>query len=154
MLCACGKNDIGEPASLSHIFPAKQAELLEGQCSRPSPGPIDGAWEPSESMVIEIVDDLKSLLQEEIDKYNIAFEPHNRATDAAASDYSFQIFGLVIEGEKIIYVNGMHTQLLGLSRNGDISEYFSVCDGGSGFFGVEYLISDEKFRNFHFNFTV
>ena len=152
LLFGCDQKDnASKPNSLWHIFSAEKVDLISRQCSRPSPGPVEDSWQPTEGDIQEILGSLRDLLKHEIEKYDAAFSAYDISVEAEASDYSFQFVGLVIEDEKVIYVNGVQTPFLGVTRSGDITELVSVCDGGSAFFGVEYVVSEKKFRNFHFN---
>lgn len=110
------------------------------QCSRPSPGPISDTWQPTDALVERIEGDLRKLLQEKI-------EGNYFPVNANAPEYSFQIAGLIIHGQKVLYVNGIRTGFL----YEDLSKPIGICDGGAVTFGVEYVVSEQIFRNFYFN---
>ncbi|MEM9668673.1 MAG: hypothetical protein AAF950_07075 [Pseudomonadota bacterium] len=144
-------NGANNSDNLWYIFPVDQAHLVERQCSRPSPGPIDETWQPTETTIVNLLEPLRELLQHEIEEYNTRFARRNIAAQAEALDYSFQFAGLVIEGQKVIYVNGMQSKEVNSLLGGDISSLFLICDGGAITFGVEYVVSERTFRNFQFN---
>ena len=110
------------------------------QCSRPSPGPISDTWEPTKALVAEIEAPLRRLLQEKIDS-------NYYPVSADATEYSFQIAGLIIDEQRILYINGILTGFL----YDDLSKPIGLCDGGALMFGVEYVLPEQTFRNFYFN---
>jgi hypothetical protein len=76
-----------------------------------------------------------------------------------AADYFRQYGGLIIDGQRIIYVNGFHRLLTEGERRWDRHNpsltwrdvAVRVCDGGPIVFGVEYNPRSGEFSNFAFN---
>ena len=56
----------------------------------------------------------------------------------------------MIGGRRTIYVNGFHRSILEVSRDWQ-REPVRVCDGGRGFFGVEYDPQTRMLAKFFFN---
>jgi len=65
--------------------------------------------------------------------------------------------GFVIGGRRVIYVNGVHEDMI--ERNMDPSYDWRtrpvmICDGGPITFGVEYDPATRQFANFSFNGSI
>jgi hypothetical protein len=147
--------DIEMPVPVSEravLFPASRAMELAAPCSRTQPSPITGTWKPD-------IDQLwwlqKKLPSEFADNSNAPGSPHTKF-----SDYYFQYAGLIIGGEKIIYVNavaagfvddlGKNIPLIRRERY-DWRKYVqTVCDDGTNF-GVEFDPQQREFKHFEFD---
>ena len=151
------------------VFPPASAGQLLRQCSRGTPTPIRGTWNPSPDQVRLLEGPLSVLIDRQLSALRLpdSLRPH-------AGDYYRQYAGVIVGGRRIIYVNGFHkTQVaetrtfLTEHRNDSAalrnfppasrdSDYWRgvptvVCDGGEYYFGVEYDPETHRFRNFSFN---
>ena len=151
------------------VFPPGSAGQLLRQCSRGTPTPIQGTWNPSPDQIRLLESPLSVLLDRQLSALGLPDSLHARA-----GDYYRQYAGVIVGGRRIIYVNGFHkTQVaatrtfLTEHRNDSAalrnfpsafrdSDYWRgvstvVCDGGEYYFGVEYDLETGRFRNFSFN---
>jgi hypothetical protein len=172
---ACGQQGATPPASVSPVSPeqaqmpappspdapkldpamgamlaADKAASLARQCSRISPGPVDGSWQPSEAQIAG----LEARLGAEIER-------QLAATSAAGSkpqDYYRQYAGFVIGGKQVIYVNGIHRQAVDRAPEPQRSSWKTdpqmICDGGTITFGAEFDPEAGTFQNFAFNGSI
>lgn len=127
------------------LFVEQNALKLVNQCSRQSPGPVQGFWTPTPIQVGQLEGEFFPLLQAELKKRG--------AKDLLASDYYRQYGGLVIGEHRIVYINGFHRQVVEKSPNADTwkTTAVGICDGGELAFGVEYNPQLRTFENFRFN---
>jgi hypothetical protein len=134
-------------ANTGTIFAGEKALELVEPCSRPPPAPLEGTWTPSESEIAAMEPALARYLAQNLrgawpDSDHIAVE-----------DYRRQYGGLILGGQRIIYVNGFR-----LTEYDDQDTWRSfphvICDGGPIMFGVEYDPATQSFRNFAFNGAV
>lgn len=126
------------------IFQAAQAPQLAHQCSRPSPSPIAGVWQPSFAQVAAMEPKLSDYLTAQL-------KPYSKERPSAA-DYYRQYGGLTVNGRQVIYVNGFYRGLL-ISSPGTnwLTQPVLICDGGIIAFGVEYDPATGVFSHFAFN---
>lgn len=82
-----------------------------------------------------------------------------------AANYKRQYGGLILNGRRIIYVNGLHgsdgppvseqVQLGAETVTLSVPDWhisaLMICDGGPITFGVEYDVATRRFSNFQFN---
>lgn len=126
------------------ILTGDAARALASQCSRPSPGPVESTWSPSEADVAAIEDEL--LLR-------VARELEQRGESPSPGGYYRQYAGFVIGGRRIIYVNEVDEQAI--DRSGSSFDWRTqpvrICDGGPITFGAEYDPATHRFSNFAFN---
>lgn len=130
----------------SAIFPADRAELLLEQCSRPTPRGVTGTWTPTPEQISE----LEPKLAELIDAH-LSDRPRLRLSH---ENYGRQYGGLVLDGQKVIYINGVYdrkTNWQGEPTSIDYSQQIFVCDGGASYFGVVYDVEAGVFSDFYFN---
>jgi hypothetical protein len=121
------------------VFPGEAARSLVEQCNRREPGPVTGVWTPDAATITRLEAALGPALQKALD------ERAPRDVNYRAPEYYRQYGGLVIDGRRIVYVNGFHWRFISLTWS---SRYFDVrwwrvtptgvCDGGMWFFGAEY----------------
>ena len=140
------------PQDTRVVFVGERARELVRQCSRTSPGPVEGTWTPADSDLDSLESELPALIQREL---------HDRwpNDDARPLDYYRQYGGLVIAGQRIIYVSGFHRRLIEHNpmmtpRNPTLTwrdVAMQVCDGGPIVFGVEYNPRTRVFAHFAFN---
>jgi hypothetical protein len=126
------------------VFAGDKALELAEPCSRPAPGPIDSAWTPSEADIAAMEPALSAYLAEQL----------SAAQETAGADaYLRQYGGLVIDGRRVIVVNGFRRDAAG-----DLGTWrdfpMIICDGGPIMFGVEYDPAAGAFANFAFNGAV
>ena len=122
------------------IFPPKKAELLLRHCSRNGPTAVTEFWLPQLAQIAQLELALPDLLETKL-----SGERH-----PPIKSYKRQYAGLIVKGRKIIYVNGF--------AGGDgagpgtwRTDPVKVCDGGNGFFGVEYDPEKKSFEGLAFN---
>jgi hypothetical protein len=134
------------------VFTEQAAEsLVRNRCDRAMPSP-DSPWVPDAAMIRQLEEALPAALQAALD--------HAMPSGSArfkVSDYYRQYGGLVVGGEKIIYVNGFHRELLDSLPDFPTHAMFwrtspvEGCDGGLFLFGAEYDPSTRHVRSIRFN---
>jgi hypothetical protein len=127
------------------VLASAEAQNLTHQCSRVSPGPVESAWTPSTEQLDALDNDLAAFLAARLQEVG---------SDASPGDYHRQMAGFVIDGRRVVYVNGVQTQALALSSNSNFdwrTQAVQICDGGPITFGVEYDPATRQFANFAFN---
>lgn len=130
------------------VFAVEHAPDLVWRCSRPSPGPVEGYWAPSDADIDQLEPLLSALLDREL-----GFT----GDEPDATHYYRQYGGLIIAGRRVIYVNGFGGQFIH-SMQRLMTPWVDwrvvathMCGGGQIAFGVEYDPSTRKFTNFAFN---
>ena len=133
------------------VLPLDRATEVTNQCSRGSPGPVEGTWLPTAKEIRELEARLPQALDDALAKRGQFSErPRNPGRQYA---------GLKIAGRKVIYVNGFPLAMFetearytpGVSRDDWKERAVMVCDGGPAFFGVEYDPKTRSFSHFQFN---
>ena len=129
------------------VFPAANAQALAHQCSRASPGPVQGTWTPTAQQIAELEDLLFPTLAVQLIQRELSDQGWQ------ASDYYRQYGGLIIAGQRIIYVNAVHRYVIEQSHQGDAwkTAPVGICDGGELAFGVEYDPETKTLAKFQFN---
>ena len=134
------------PPDSGAVFAGDKARELVGQCSRISPGPVEGVWTPSQADIDALEPVLFALLAEKLRTAGVA---------AAPGTYLRQYGGLIIGGRRIIYVNGFSHGLFDQRPDPPPLDWHTnaeqVCDGGPIVFGVEYDPATHSFGHFAFN---
>jgi hypothetical protein len=133
------------------VLPLDHAADVAKQCSRGSPGPVEGTWLPSANEIR----DLEARLPQALDD---ALGRRGRLADRSRG-IGRQYAGLRIAGRNVIYVNGFPLAEFetdaryrpGLSRDDWKKHAIMVCDGGPAFFGAEYDPETKTFSQFQFN---
>lgn len=124
--------------------------VLLHQCSRRTPGPIQGTWRLTDDDVRAVEEKLEPYLGAQLSLNNWGeMEPFK------IEQYYRQYGGLIIGGRLIIYVNAFHERVLE-HRPKERQEQWrtipaAICDGRELAFGVEYDVEKQAFSNFHFN---
>lgn len=124
------------------------ANALARQCSRVSPGPVEGAWTPSEEQLEALEDQLILLVARELE---------NAGQTPSPGGYYRQYAGFIIGGRQIIYVNGVDEAGIDSDPGpafhpGNWREHaIRICDGGTITFGAEYDPATQQISNFAFN---
>jgi len=138
----------------SVVFPAERVATLVKQCSRPVPGPIETGWLPEPEMIRQFDIALVPVFREAANKAGI-----EGARPGAPSEYYRQYGGIVVDGRRLIYVNGFNASMLELGAKlrppRPATDWravaIDVCDGWTGYFGAEYDPATRTVQNFHFN---
>jgi hypothetical protein len=127
------------------IFPSDKAQALLHQCSRGTPQNIKGFWQPQISQIAGLEQLLPGFLEK-----NLSGQRH-----PPIQDYGRQYAGLIVKERKIIYVNGFVNGFLSGKKDRESQTWRTnpilVCDGGNGFFGVEYDPQTKSFQSLAFN---
>jgi len=120
----------------------KALELIE-PCSRAAPTNVESTWTPTQSDIATLEPALSAYVEARLREQ----WPEN---DVNVEAYLRQYGGLVINGRRVIYVNGFQQ-----GSAGDLDTWRSypmvICDGGPIMFGAEYDIENRAFQNFAFN---
>lgn len=130
------------------VLTGDAARDLAHQCSRPSPGPVEDLWTPTDAEIAALEDELILLVARELEA---------RGESASPGDYYRQYAGFVIGGKRVIYVNGVDAA--GIDADPGPAFHLSnwrayaiqICDGGTITFGTEYDPATRQFSNFAFN---
>lgn len=168
LVAICGSSALAagrlDPAD-GTVFYGKHAFELLGSCSRDSPGGVQGAWDPTVDQIAELERRLPQALAD-----HIATRPRTRqalnnlVTAYADKDfvgYDRQYGGLLVDGQKLIYVNAFPHQWLDFDGS-DMTAMWkqtpdwrhrmvTLCDGGHTFFGVLYDPVTGRFQDFQFS---
>jgi hypothetical protein len=154
-LLACTRGGTVIPAHVARKLTVKTRTLLAGenamalahQCSRISPGPVRGQWTPSDGQIEAFEPPLTSVLKGQLAKAGASASP---------GDYYRQYAGFIINGRRIIYVNGVDRSAIDEQSNPDRrfdwrTQAMGICDGGVMSFGAEYDAETHQVSNFAFN---
>ena len=126
----------------SAVLGSEQGEIVGEQCSRPNPPRHESVWQPGPAEVLQLEQDLPQL---------DALAPPGccgslRVGDAKA--YDRQYFGILVQGRRLIYVNGFLESM----ANKEWQQYaIVVCGGGTGAWGAVYDPASRRFSDFAFN---
>lgn len=119
----------------------------ERLCNRPMPWPIEATWVPKESTIKRVESALGPALQSALEQ-----APGGRYPKPVASAFYRQYLGLVVAGRRIVYINGLHEQLV---ANGRPAEWrttvWNGCDGGLFAFGADFDPESGQIQNLIFN---
>jgi hypothetical protein len=138
----------------SVVFPAEKGPTLLKQCSRAVPGPTQAAWLPEPDTIRQLEIALVPVFQQAANKAVM-----EGARPGVPSEYYRQYAGIVVEGRRLVYVNGFNASLLELEAQlrppRPATDWravaIDVCDGWTGFFGAEYDPAARTVHNFRFN---
>jgi hypothetical protein len=120
----------------------KALELVE-PCSRPAPASVEATWTPTERDIAVLEPALARFLEEQL-------RQQRPEDEVSVEAYLRQYGGLVINGRRIIYINGFQQEAAG-SIDTWRAYPMVICDGGPIMFGVEYDPETRAFQNFAFN---
>jgi hypothetical protein len=143
------------------LFPADRALELLKQCSRSRFSTVHETWLPTVEQLSALETAVAEVLARELSRF------WGRSDGPHVRDYYRQYSGIVLNGRKVIYVNGFHsneiTFLPGEERaaaamplafrdpDGWRQHPLMVCDGGAYFFGAIYDPESSKVLEFEFN---
>ena len=134
LLPGCG------PGPRYAVIDPGQAPIISEQCSRPNPPRYQATWTPSPEQIRQLEADLPQL--------NALAPPDNGAHPGDADAYVRQYFGLVVNGQRLIYLNGFLEPM----ANKDWKQYaMVVCDGGASAWGAVYDPAGRRFSELRFN---
>jgi len=128
------------------ILPVGETEALLHQCSRATPAPFQGTWQPQPADIAR----LEAILPKAI----ISEQPRGgrfRMNAFSPTNWNRQYVGLVRQGRLYIYGNYFPANT---DREADMrwrTEPWIVCDGGPNFFGVEYDVRAGRITQITFN---
>jgi len=120
------------------VLKGKEARSLTDQCSRIGVVGVTDLWQPSDSDVQRLMGALPAFVQGQ-----------SPSLGNEVAHYNFQVAGFVANGERIIYVNAFRDSVF-RARDWH-SKAVLPCDGGSLFWGVEYIPSKKQFRKLSTN---
>jgi uncharacterized membrane protein len=135
--------------SFSVTMDASKAHKLLDQCSRSTPKNIRAFWTPTQSE-IEILEssftNIKNIVAKECCVIGAKID--------SLQEFGFQYLGVIIKGEKYIYINAFPFE--------DITRYKKhnydpattpviVCDGGTYYWGAIFDPQTRKFSSLSFN---
>jgi hypothetical protein len=116
-------------------------------CNRPMPWPIEGAWTPDGAVIAKLEVRLARALQAALDA-----APAGRFPKPQVPAFYRQYFGFIVAGQRIVYINGVHEQVI---TRGRPQEWNTVavngCDGGLHLFGAEYDPAADTVHSVIFN---
>lgn len=127
----------------SVVLPASQAESVLRLCSRAGPGESEGTWLIPAKVVKQVEADLHKIT-------------HMRARECCLlrgrvrdpGKYYRQYVGLVIGGQRLVYVNAFASPPDQLDWR---KKAVGVCDGGGSYWGVVYDPETRRFSRLAFN---
>jgi hypothetical protein len=121
------------------ILPESQGPALVRQCSRLAPRDVSGFWSPSVAQVLALEQRLPDLFRKSQPKIKLA-------------NYFRQYVGIVSHGRKLIYLNAFIKGGLDVNPKKDWkTTAIIVCDGGDGFWGVEFDPAENTFQHLETN---
>ena len=136
--CASGRS----PAGRSVVLPASDYARVLMLCSREGPRGVEGSWEVSAGVVLDLERDLPKLARL---RSSACCLWGGRVRDPGS--YYRQYVGIVVGSRRLVYVNAFRS-LPGPSWR---SEPVGGCDGGEGHWGVVYDPATRRFSDLAFN---
>ena len=125
------------------ILDSTYAEEMLNQCSRERPK-INGTWNPTKSDIINLERNFS-----EISKLKSEGCCLNGIQIKNPSYYYRQYIGIIINGQKFIYINAFYPDYGNSYKNSDKNYWhnhvINICDGGIVAWGCEYDVSKKKF---------
>ena len=116
-------------------------------CNRPMPWPIEGSWTPDAAVIAKLEARLARALQTALDG-----APIGRYPKPQVSAFYRQYFGFIVDGQRIVYINGAHEQIVSRGRPLEWNTVaWNGCDGGLYLFGAEYDPAKDTVSNVIFN---
>jgi hypothetical protein len=121
------------------ILSESQGPALMRQCSRRAPTDVSGFWNPSPEQVLALEERLPNFLQKS-------------ALPVKLPEYYRQYVGVISHGRRLIYLNAFYAGFLAHDPKRDWqTNAVIVCDGGHGFWGVEFDPADKTFHHLESN---
>lgn len=128
----------------STVLKPEKAKMITNQCSRQAPEKFETTWTPTEKDISELESQLKA-----IEKANGDTQRQEQFVKNV-KDYYRQYIGLVIDGQKLIYINAFHSDSKQKNFNWKEEPVIS-CDGGTWFWGILYNPNKKEFFDLVFN---
>ncbi|BBC72399.1 conserved hypothetical protein [Altererythrobacter sp. B11] len=145
LAAGCAAQTAGLPRG-AHLVAAQAAPEIFHQCSREAPEFTGGSFVPEAADIARLESALAPLLSAHAETPGIA--PALRFAGDPAS-YARQYAGYTVDGRRMIYGNfvpGSLPEGMDMARQAAV-----VCDGGAGFFGVEYDVARQAITRVAFN---
>src|SRR5205814_4321209 len=121
------------------ILPESQGPALMRQCSRLAPRDVSSFWSPSGAQILALEQRLPEFLRKS--------QPQIKLTN-----YFWQYVGILSHGRKLIYLNAFIKGGLGANPKTDWkTTAVIICDGGDGFWGVEFDPVENTFQHLETN---
>ena len=130
------------------VLPDDQARVFATArlCNRPGAGAAEATWTPNADIIRRLESVLAAELQPAID---LQSDPARRLL---AADFYRQYAGLVIGGQRIVYINGLHSRTVQRDPKQSWKTMASrACDGGLLFFGAQYDVATGTISKILFN---
>jgi hypothetical protein len=106
------------------------------------PSPIDGFWRPSKAVAREIDDHIDTALGSRSKMIG--------SVDVGILPIRMQLLGIVMNGDSLVYVNGLPSTVDSRAKNFS-SQFYDVCDGGNAYWGILWDPKRKVFRAPSFN---
>ncbi len=126
----------------STLLPESEAKNVTKQCSRPSPEKFSDTWQPSKEEIEEMEANFSQIKKLRVKECCI-----QGAQIEKPEEYYMQYIGIIVNGEKLIYINAFGSFDLPKSWK---KFTVSVCDGGNAW-GVLYNSKTKKFFDLAIN---
>jgi hypothetical protein len=124
------------------VLEARQAAAVLQQCSRFTPKPVTGTWQPAEA-------DIKALEARLLPRL-ASLHP-----EKAKGAYYRQYAGVIIGKRKVIYINAFWVADAKVQHAEDKDRWrrepVIVCDGGDDYWGAVYDPATQEISEFEFN---
>lgn len=133
------------------VLSPEEAIKVAHQCSRISPGPLQGTWQPTASQIKKLEMELPAEFRRASQAQTRFLEIKNlteEESERRLAHYVRQYAGLTVGTRNIIYVNAVQIEP---AEEPWRTKAVLICDGGPSAFGVEYNPSTGAFSNFAFN---
>lgn len=117
------------PDRMRVMQPGEEEGLLH-LCSRPGPPPFEGTWIPAAETIETMEARFGRLLRVKCESCCIRGERIR-----GINSYFRQYFGLLINGRRLIYINGILNYSYFSSGETEVAD---LCDGGTNAWGVLY----------------
>ncbi|WP_321342693.1 hypothetical protein [uncultured Draconibacterium sp.] len=136
------------PKHSTIITSNKGPEMLR-QCSRAVPGNVETYFDLNQNEIEELENNFKKVL--DIKSTDCCF---SGIKIRGLKNYVFQYVGLIIKGEKYIYINAFQ-----IESQDDLTRFYKewktspviICDGGDSVWGVLFKLKDKKFSHLSIN---
>lgn len=128
------------------IMPSKFGQKTISQCSRWYPEKVDSFFEITSKEATLLVSKFS-----EIKNTKSKLCCNERAKITNINQYGYQFIGVVISGKKYIYINAFDMEFVTQIKRDWKKEPFTVCDGGSYYWGVLFDLKTTKFSKLAFN---
>jgi hypothetical protein len=128
------------------VLPASASRTILEQCSRQTPAPGDGSWQPAAADIAALETATAAALRARRD-------PDDPDWSRFPADWRRQYVGITRGGRRFIYGNAYPRDVDDHARDPDRWRHDPaiVCDGGPAFFGVEYDVEAGRITQLAFN---